>query len=86
VREFRFWVIVEPDLEDGGFVATTPVLAGVAGQGETRETAVRDLEDALDFTLQSMEAEGEPLPEADQFARPAVEGEEALVVELKVAV
>lgn len=68
-REILFTVIVEPDPEDGGFVARTPTLKGVYGQGETKEEAVRDFQVALDFTLQSMVEEGEELPESDESAR-----------------
>jgi antitoxin HicB len=68
-RKILFRVIVEPDPEDGGFVASTPTLKGVYGQGETEEEAVRDFEAALDFTLRAMMEEGEELPESDESAR-----------------
>lgn len=64
-----FTVVVEPDPEDGGFVAHTPTLKGVYGQGETEEETVRDFEVALNFTLRSMAEEGEELPESDESAR-----------------
>lgn len=66
--EIPFRVIVEFDPEDGGYIATTRSLAGVAGQGETKQEAVRDLEEALDFTISEMESSGDPLPEGDMFA------------------
>ena len=74
-REILFRVIVEPDPEDGGFVASTPTLKGVYGQGETEVEAVRDFETALDFTLRAMTEEGEELPASDESARglPAVD-------------
>jgi len=68
-REILFRVVVEPDPEDGGFVASTPTLKGVYGQGETEEEAVRDFETALDFTLRAMREEGEELPASDESAR-----------------
>ncbi|MGI9048413.1 MAG: type II toxin-antitoxin system HicB family antitoxin [Rubrobacteraceae bacterium] len=68
-REILFRVIVEPDLEDGGFVASTPTLKGVYGQGETEEEAMRDFQVALDFTMQAMVEEGEELPASDESAR-----------------
>jgi predicted RNase H-like HicB family nuclease len=74
-------VIVEFDPEDGGYIATTPSLAGVVGQGETKREAVRDLEEALDFTVHDMEASGEPLPEGDYFAgsKSEPEGDEWII-------
>jgi predicted RNase H-like HicB family nuclease len=68
-RKILFRVVVEPDREDGGFVASTPTLKGVYGQGETEEEAVRDFQAALDFTLRAMVEEGEELPESDESAR-----------------
>ncbi|MDP9477009.1 MAG: type II toxin-antitoxin system HicB family antitoxin [Actinomycetota bacterium] len=74
-REILFTVIVKPDPEDGGYVASTPTLKGVYGQGETEEEAVRDFQTALDFTLHDMVESGEELPESDESARslPTVE-------------
>jgi antitoxin HicB len=68
-RKILFKVVVVPDPEDGGFVASTPTLKGVYGQGETEEEAVRDFEVALDFTLRAMMEEGEDLPASDESAR-----------------
>ncbi len=68
-REILFTVLVEPDPEDGGFVASTPTLKGVYGQGETEEEAVRDFQTALNFTLRAMVEEGEDLPASDESAR-----------------
>ncbi len=52
----QFVVNVEPDPEDGGYIAATPMLAGVYGQGNTKRQAVDDLEEALVFTLDSVSA------------------------------
>ena len=66
--EIPFQVVFEYDYEDGGYIATTPSLAGVVGQGQTKQEAAQDLEDALEFTVHDMETNGEPLPEGDKFA------------------
>ena len=49
--EIPFRVVFEYDYEDGGYIATTPSLASVVGQGRTEQEAARDLEAALDFTV-----------------------------------
>jgi predicted RNase H-like HicB family nuclease len=67
VPEIPFRVVFEYDFEDGGYIATTPSLAGVVGQGRTKQEAARDLEEALEFTVDDMESSGEPLPEGDKF-------------------
>lgn len=50
----QFAVIVKPDPEDEGFVATVPGLPGVVGHGHTEAEALEDAKAAL-----------ESLPEAD---------------------
>lgn len=84
--EIPFTVVVKPDLGDGGYIATTPSLSGVVGQGETKQEAVADLEEALDFTLHDMISSGEPLPEEDAFTQPARIRDEFSIFEIKVAV
>lgn len=84
--EIPFMVVVEPDFEDGGYIATTPSLAGVAGQGETKREAIADLEEALDFTLQDMINGGEPLPEEDAFSQTSKLPDDESIFEIRVAV
>lgn len=79
-------VVVEPDLEDGGYIATTPSLADVVGQGETKREALADLEEALDFTLHDMISSGEPLPEEDAFTQTLKLPDDDSVFEIRVAV
>jgi antitoxin HicB len=52
-------VVVNPDPEDGGYVATVPGLPGVVGQGETEEEALEDVKVAVEFTLESMIERGD---------------------------
>jgi predicted RNase H-like HicB family nuclease len=67
-EERRYAVIVEKD-EAGGYVATAPAFPGVADQGETEEEALVNLREALDFTIECMVEEGEPLPPSDAGRR-----------------
>jgi predicted RNase H-like HicB family nuclease len=84
VAEIPFRAIVNFDTEDGGYVATTPSLAGVVGEGATKREAVRDLEEALEFTVEDMLLSGEPLPEGDRFAEPPAEDEEEWMIRVAV--
>ena len=84
MSEIPFRAIVVFDTEDGGYVATTPSLAGVVGQGETEREAVRDLEEALEFTVEDMLSSGEPLPEGDRFAEPPAEDEDEWTIRVAV--
>ena len=65
----RLVVVINPDPEDGGYVATVPSLPGVVGQGETEEEAFEDVKAALEFTLDGMVERGEELPPGDEVAR-----------------
>jgi predicted RNase H-like HicB family nuclease len=84
VAEIPFRAIVNFDPEDGGYVATTPSLAGVVGEGATEREAVRDLEEALEFTVEGMLVSGEPLPEGDRFAESPAEDDEEWTIRVAV--
>ena len=59
----RFVAVVFSDPEDGGYVATVPVVPGVVGQGETEEEAYRDVTEALKLMLEYMAEEGIEIPQ-----------------------
>lgn len=42
-----YTVVIEPDPENGGFVATMPSVPGVVGQGKTEEEALTNAKSAL---------------------------------------
>lgn len=65
----KFIVVVIPDHEDGGYVASVPALPGVWGQGETEEEAYQDAVSALSFTLDDMAERGESIPEGVEVVR-----------------
>ena len=52
-RVQQFAVIVRPNPEDGGFVATVPDRPGVVGRGRTEEAALEDARIALESTSES---------------------------------
>lgn len=57
----RFRVLIEQD-EDGVFVAECPNLPGCVSQGNTREEALANIQDAIRGYLESLEKHGEPIP------------------------
>ena len=57
----RFRVLVSQD-EDGAFVAECPNLPGCVSQGKTHEEALRNIRDAIEGYLASLEKHGEPVP------------------------
>jgi len=44
-------VVVQPDAEDGGYVASCPALPGCHSQGETREEALHNIREAIEGCL-----------------------------------
>ena len=57
----KFRVLVEED-EDAGFVASVPSLPGCVSQGVTRDEALRNIKEAIEGYVDSLEAHGEPIP------------------------
>jgi len=58
----KYRVILEPDLEDGGFVVTCPALPGCCSQGDSREEALANIRDAIEGYLTSLKKRNLPLP------------------------
>jgi predicted RNase H-like HicB family nuclease len=60
----QYGVVLE-DGEDGWIVARVPSLPGVVTQGRTREEALANAREAVELTVEDMEARGESIPPAD---------------------
>ena len=63
----RYTVILQKE-EDGGYIATVPVLPGCVSQGDTREEALRNIEEAVGVYLEDVRAAGESVPVEDERA------------------
>ena len=57
----RYTVILQKD-EDGGYVVTVPVLPGCVSQGDLREEALKNIEEAIEVYLEDVRAAGETVP------------------------
>ena len=57
-------VVIEPLSEEdgGGFLATVPDLPGCASDGDTREDAARNIEDAIASWIEEATALGRDIP------------------------
>ncbi len=64
MRKPDYAVVIEPlpDGEGGGFLATVPDLPGCMSDGETREEAARNVEDAIASWLEEARALGRVIP------------------------
>ena len=63
----RYTVILQKE-EDGGYVATVPVLPGCVSQGDTRQEALKNIEEAIEVYLEDIRAAGESIPVEDERA------------------
>ncbi len=59
-----YTVVIEalPDEEGGGYLAIVPDLPGCMSDGETREEALRSVEDAIRAWIEEALAMGRPVP------------------------
>lgn len=62
--DIKYTVVLQRE-NDGGYVATVPALPGCVSQGDTREEALRNIEEAIDLYLEDVKAAGEPIPVED---------------------
>ena len=65
MKAAAYKVVIEPLSKDdgGGFVATVPELPGCMSDGETRDEALRNVEDAMATWLYCAENMGQEIPE-----------------------
>ena len=64
MRKPDYAVLIEPlpEEEGGGFLATVPDLPGCMSDGETREEAARNIEDAIACWIEEARAIGRAVP------------------------
>ena len=62
MSEYRYTIILEPDPDEGGYTVTVPALPGCVTQGETIEEAIVMAKDAIRLFIETLMAEGEPVP------------------------
>ena len=64
MQKHDYAVVIEPLAEEdgGGFVATVPDLPGCMSDGETREEAARNIDDAIRAWLEEARAIGRDVP------------------------
>lgn len=57
----KWRVLIEQD-EDGVFVAEVPSLPGCISQGNTRDEAKKNVNEAIQAYLESLKENGDPIP------------------------
>ncbi|MHB8598825.1 MAG: type II toxin-antitoxin system HicB family antitoxin [Ktedonobacteraceae bacterium] len=62
MSSYQYTIILHPDPEDGGYTVTVPALPGCITQGDTLEEAIAMAKDAIRLHVESLIADGEPVP------------------------
>ena len=62
----EYTIILERDDEGQGFTVLVPTLPGCVTQGRTREEAIERAKEAIAAYIESLEADGEPVPRETQ--------------------
>lgn len=57
----RYNVILEED-PDGGYVVHCPALSGCFSQGDTKKEALKNIKEAIELYLESLEKDREKIP------------------------
>lgn len=65
----RYTIILEPDPEEGGYTVIVPSLPGCVTQGETLEECIERAKEAIAGYIESLESDGEPVPEEKEPLR-----------------
>ena len=63
MSEYSYTIILDPDPEEGGYTVTVPALPGCVTQGETIEEAIVMAKDAIRLFIETLIAEGQPVPQ-----------------------
>jgi antitoxin HicB len=59
----KYTIILEPDAEEGGYAVTVPALPGCITQGDTVEECIERAKEAIAGYIESLAADGMPIPE-----------------------
>jgi predicted RNase H-like HicB family nuclease len=70
LRSFK--VVLEPN-ESGGYTVYVPLLPGCISEGDTREEALANIKEAIELYIESLEADGEPIPSEESIEEAVVE-------------
>jgi predicted RNase H-like HicB family nuclease len=63
MKAYDFKVLLEPDEDAGGYVASCPALPGCYTQGDTIDEALENIEEAILLCLEDLMAENQPIPD-----------------------
>ena len=65
-KQLTYTIILQPESDPeftGYFNASVPALPGCFSYGETRETALKNIREAIELYIEDLQVSGEPIPE-----------------------
>ena len=68
----KFEVILEQN-ELSGYTAIVPLLPGCISEGDSREEALVNIKEAIELYIDSLKADGEPIPTEEKMEEAIVE-------------
>ena len=72
MTEHRYTILLHPDEEQGGYTVTVPSLPGCITEGDTIEEAIAMAKEAIQLYIESLVADGEPVPEEHEHTQALV--------------
>lgn len=67
IYDYKVEIIKLCDDDGGGFLATVPKLPGCMSDGETREEALENVDDAIECWLETAKELGRNIPKSDEY-------------------
>ncbi|MGL5836763.1 MAG: type II toxin-antitoxin system HicB family antitoxin [Waterburya sp.] len=66
---YNYTVLLEKE-QEGGYHAFCPILKGCHSQGDTVEEAIENITEAIELYIESLKADGQPVPKEDLIVKP----------------
>jgi predicted RNase H-like HicB family nuclease len=67
MKYYTFEILVEKEPEDEGYFAYSPTLPGCTSNGKTIEEAKRNIREAIQSHLETLQAHGQPIPQNENL-------------------
>ena len=68
MKQLTYRILLTPE-DEGGFSVSVPALPGCFTQGETIEEAISMTKEAISVYIESLEKDGEPIPNDEYHQR-----------------
>ncbi len=72
MSEHRYTILLHSKEEQGGYTVTVPALPGCITEGDTIEEAIAMAKEAIQLYIESLIADGEPVPEEHEHTQALV--------------